>query len=221
MWRIGLGPGRCPPADRGRLSWLDPALLSLIPDRSVQWIRTPLHDISGGPVGRVCRLATVFVRPGCWRQPGWASLEPQERAALQARQGVSLVQAERLRVVDETMKDVPNDGMIMGEILLRGNSVMVGYYRDPKAPRRHVRWLVPQRRPGCHASRRICRTARPREDVVISGGENISTIEVEQALMSHPAVLEVAVIGVPDEKWGERPKASWCSRRAPMSPRTS
>jgi fatty-acyl-CoA synthase len=115
----------------------------------------------------------------CQSQPGWAALEPQERAALQARQGVSMVQAERLRVVDEAMKDVPNDSLTMGEIVLRGNNVMAGYYRDPEGTK----------------------------EAVISGGENISTIEVEQALMSHPAVLEVAVIGVPDDKWGERPKA--------------
>jgi len=71
----------------------------------------------------------------CQSQPGWPSLEPQERATLQSRQGVSMIQAERLRVVDETMKDVPNDGLTMGEILLRGNSVMAGYYRPGIRPR--------------------------------------------------------------------------------------
>ena len=144
----------------------------------------------------------------CQSQPGWASLEPQERATLQARQGVSMVQAERLRVVDETMKDVPNDGLTMGEILLRGNSVMAGYYRDPEGTEEafHGGWFHSGDLGVMHPDGYVELRDRAK-DVVISGGENISTIEVEQALMSHPAVLEVAVIGVPDEKWGERPKA--------------
>ena len=144
----------------------------------------------------------------CQSQPGWASLEPQERAALQARQGVSMIQAERLRVVDERMKDVPNDGLTMGEILLRGNSVMAGYYRDPEGTEEafHGGWFHSGDLGVMHPDGYVELRDRAK-DVVISGGENISTIEVEQALMSHPAVLEVAVIGVPDEKWGERPKA--------------
>jgi fatty-acyl-CoA synthase len=144
----------------------------------------------------------------CQSQPGWASLEPQERATLQARQGVSMVQAERLRVVDETMKDVPNDGLTMGEILLRGNSVMAGYYRDPEGTEEafHGGWFHSGDLGVMHPDGYVELRDRAK-DVVISGGENISTIEVEQALMSHPAVLEVAVIGVPDQKWGERPKA--------------
>ncbi|HEY8664992.1 MAG TPA: hypothetical protein VIL68_15405, partial [Propionibacteriaceae bacterium] len=126
----------------------------------------------------------------------------------QARQGVSMVQAERLRVVDETMKDVPNDGLTMGEILLRGNSVMAGYYRDPEGTEEafHGGWFHSGDLGVMHPDGYVELRDRAK-DVVISGGENISTIEVEQALMSHPAVLEVAVIGVPDEKWGERPKA--------------
>jgi fatty-acyl-CoA synthase len=144
----------------------------------------------------------------CQSQPGWSSLEPQERATLQARQGVSMVQAERLRVVDETMKDVPNDSLTMGEIVLRGNNVMAGYYRDPEGTEEAFNggWFHTGDLGVMHPDGYVELRDRAK-DVVISGGENISTIEVEQALMSHPAVLEVAVIGVPDEKWGERPKA--------------
>jgi fatty-acyl-CoA synthase len=144
----------------------------------------------------------------CQSQPGWAALEPQERAALQARQGVSMVQAERLRVVDEAMKDVPNDSLTMGEIVLRGNNVMAGYYRDPEGTKEAFfgGWFHTGDLGVMHPDGYVELRDRAK-DVVISGGENISTIEVEQALMSHPAVLEVAVIGVPDEKWGERPKA--------------
>jgi fatty-acyl-CoA synthase len=144
----------------------------------------------------------------CQSQPGWASLKPQERATLQARQGVSMVQAERLRVVDETMKDVPADSLTMGEIVLRGNNVMAGYYSDPQGTADAFTggWFHTGDLGVMHPDGYVELRDRAK-DVVISGGENISTVEVEQALMSHPAVLEVAVIGVPDEKWGERPKA--------------
>jgi fatty-acyl-CoA synthase len=144
----------------------------------------------------------------CQSQPGWDSLKPQERATLQARQGVSMVQAERLRVVDETMKDVPADSLTMGEIVLRGNNVMAGYYSDPQGTADAFvgGWFHTGDLGVMHPDGYVELRDRAK-DVVISGGENISTVEVEQALMSHPAVLEVAVIGVPDEKWGERPKA--------------
>lgn len=144
----------------------------------------------------------------CQSQPGWSLLEPQERTRLQARQGVSMVQAERLRVVDENMVDVPCDALTMGEIVLRGNNVMAGYYRDPEGTRQAFfgGWFHSGDLGVMHPDGYVELRDRAK-DVVISGGENISTIEVEQALMSHLAVLEVAVIGVPDEKWGERPKA--------------
>jgi fatty-acyl-CoA synthase len=144
----------------------------------------------------------------CQSQRGWSSLEPQERATLQARQGVSMIQAERVRVVDDTMKDVPSDALTMGEIVLRGNNVMAGYYDDPQgtADAFSGGWFHTGDLGVMHPDGYVELRDRAK-DVVISGGENISTVEVEQALMSHPAVLEVAVIGVPDEKWGERPKA--------------
>jgi fatty-acyl-CoA synthase len=106
------------------------------------------------------------------------------------------------------MGDVRADGETMGEIVMRGNNVMAGYYLDPQATAEAFRggWFHSGDLGVMHPDGYI--ELRDRiKDIVISGGENISTVEVEQALMSHPAVLDAAVIGVPDEKWGERPKA--------------
>jgi len=144
----------------------------------------------------------------CQSQPQWAGLSSEERSVLQARQGVSMIQAEGLRIVDKAMADVPADGSTMGEIVMRGNNVMAGYYADPAATAEAFRggWFHSGDLGVMHPDGYI--ELRDRiKDIVISGGENISTVEVEQALMSHPAVLDAAVIGVPDEKWGERPKA--------------
>ncbi len=144
----------------------------------------------------------------CQSQPQWADLSAEERAALQARQGVGMIQAEGVRVVDADMADVPADGNTMGEIVMRGNNVMACYYLDPDATEEAFRggWFHSGDLGVMHPDGYIELRDRSK-DVVISGGENISTIEVEQALMSHPAVLEASVIGVPDDKWGERPKA--------------
>ena len=144
----------------------------------------------------------------CQPQPQWADLPAAQRAALQARQGVGMIPAEGLRVVDDKMADVPADGETMGEIVMRGNTVMAGYYLDPEATAEAFRsgWFHSGDLGVMHPDGYIELRDRAK-DIVISGGENISTIEVEQALMSHPCVLEAAVIGVPDERWGERPKA--------------
>ena len=144
----------------------------------------------------------------CQSQPQWAALSAEQRAALSARQGVSMIQAEGIRVVDANMGDVPADGNTMGEIVMRGNTVMTAYYLDPDATDEAFRggWFHSGDLGVMHPDGYIELRDRSK-DVVISGGENISTIEVEQALMSHPAVLEASVIGVPDDKWGERPKA--------------
>jgi len=144
----------------------------------------------------------------CQSQPQWADLSAEHRAVLQARQGVGMIQAEGVRVVDADMADVPADGDSMGEIVMRGNNVMTGYYLDPDATEEAFRggWFHSGDLGVMYPDGYIELRDRSK-DVVISGGENISTIEVEQALMSHPAVLEAAVIGVPDDKWGERPKA--------------
>jgi fatty-acyl-CoA synthase len=144
----------------------------------------------------------------CQWQEGWEKLDVRERAGLLSRQGGGMIQAERLRVVDEAMNDVPADGETMGEIVMRGNNVMKGYFEDEEATEQafkggwfHSGDLGVMERDG------YVRLMDRAKDVVISGGENISTVEVEQALTSHDAVLEAAVIGIPDEEWGEVPKA--------------
>jgi fatty-acyl-CoA synthase len=144
----------------------------------------------------------------CEWQPGWEELETAARAKLLARQGVGMLTADRLRVVDEEMNDVPADAETMGEVVMRGNNVMKGYFADEEATAEAFRggWFHSGDLGVMHADGYVELRDRAK-DVVISGGENISTIEVEQALVSHDAVLEAAVIGVPDEQWGERPKA--------------
>jgi fatty-acyl-CoA synthase len=141
-------------------------------------------------------------------QPAWAELDTEDRARLQARQGVGMLTAERLRVVDPEMNDVPADATTMGEVVMRGDNVMKGYFDDPEGTGKAFAggWFHSGDLGVMHPDGYVELRDRAK-DVVISGGENISTIEVEQAVVSHPAVLECAVIGVPDEKWGERPKA--------------
>ena len=141
-------------------------------------------------------------------QPDWSDLPPEEQAQRQARQGVGMIQADRVRVVDEEMNDVPRDGSTMGEILMRGNNVMKGYFRDVGATDNAFRggWFHSGDLGVQHPDGYVQLRDRAK-DIIISGGENISTVEVEQAIDSHSSVLECAVIGVPDEKWGERPKA--------------
>jgi fatty-acyl-CoA synthase len=143
----------------------------------------------------------------CEVQPEWADLDPDVRVRMVARQGISMVIADPVRVVDEDMQDVPRDGATLGEVVMRGNSVMSGYHDDPEATAAAFRggWFHSGDAAVWHPDGYI--ELRDRfKDVIISGGENISTIEVEQALMSHPAVLEAAVVATPHEKWGERPK---------------
>ena len=144
----------------------------------------------------------------CQFQPDWAGLDTEQRAVLMARQGVNMITSDVLRVVDAEMADVPADGATMGEIVMRSNTVMAGYYLEPDGTAEAFRggWFHSGDLGVMHPDGYIELRDRAK-DIVISGGENISTIEVEQALMSHPSVLEVAVVGVPDEKWGERPKA--------------
>ncbi|MFZ2173424.1 MAG: AMP-binding protein [Rhodococcus sp. (in: high G+C Gram-positive bacteria)] len=144
----------------------------------------------------------------CEYQESWDDRTPDERAALLSRQGVGMVQAENARIVDERMNDVLADGETMGEIVLRGNNVMLGYYKDPAATAEAFAggWFHTGDLGVMHPDGYIQLKDRAK-DIVISGGENISTVEVEQAIMTHPAVIDVAVIGVPHPKWGERPKA--------------
>ncbi|WP_210494818.1 long-chain-fatty-acid--CoA ligase [Patulibacter sp. SYSU D01012] len=144
----------------------------------------------------------------CAWNPDWDDRPEEERSRLRARQGVGTVVSERLRVVDGQMRDVPADGETLGEVVMRGNNVMTGYYRDEEATRKAFAggWFHSGDLGVLHPDGYV--ELRDRlKDVVISGGENIATIEVEQALNAHPAVSEVAVVGAPDERWGEVPVA--------------
>jgi fatty-acyl-CoA synthase len=147
----------------------------------------------------------------CEEKPEWKDLDDDEQATRLARQGVGLLTADHLRVVrkDELpLVDVARDGVEMGEIVMRGNNVMKGYYDDSEGTATAFAggWFHSGDLGVMHPDGYVQLLDRAK-DVVISGGENISTIEVEQALASHPAVADVAVVGVPDDKWGERPKA--------------
>jgi fatty-acyl-CoA synthase len=144
----------------------------------------------------------------CEWKDEWNALPADERARVKARQGVGYVHAPELRVVDEEMRDVPADGQTLGEVVMRGNNVMKGYYADPEATERAFRggWFHSGDLAVLHGDGYVDLRDRAK-DIIISGGENISTIEVERVLYLHPAVLEAAVIGVPDPKWGEVPKA--------------
>ncbi|MDE0132055.1 MAG: acyl--CoA ligase family protein [bacterium] len=144
----------------------------------------------------------------CETQEDWASRPADERARLLARQGVAMVGADPIRVVDARMNDVPRDGETMGEVVMRGNIVMSGYFDNPAATEEAFRggWFHSGDLAVWHPDGYIELRDRAK-DIIISGGENISTIEVEQAVVSHPAVLEGAVVAMPHEYWGERPKA--------------
>ena len=145
----------------------------------------------------------------CDPLPEHAALPPAERAAIKARQGVELITSGDLRVVDpETGLEVPHDGSTIGEIVVRGNVVLEGYYRDPQATAKAIRdgWFHSGDAAVVHPDGYA--EIRDRlKDVIISGGENISSVEVEGFLLRHPAVQEVAVVGLPHERWGEAPCA--------------
>jgi fatty-acyl-CoA synthase len=144
----------------------------------------------------------------CDWKPEWEALQPERRARLKARQGVANVIAEPARVVARDGSDVPADGETLGEIVLRGNDLMLGYYRDPEATAAVAPdgWFHTGDLGVTHPDGYV--ELRDRlKDVIISGGENIASIEVEQAVASHPAVLEVAVVARSDERFGERPVA--------------
>jgi fatty-acyl-CoA synthase len=142
-----------------------------------------------------------------WR-PEWSGLDTGTQARLKARQGVGNVISCRARVVGPDGEDVPADGVSMGQIALRGNNVMLGYLKDDEATRQAVPdgWFRTGDIGVMHSDGYI--ELRDREkDIIISGGENIASVEVEQVIADHPAVLEVAVIAAPDAKWGEVPAA--------------
>ena len=145
----------------------------------------------------------------CAWKDKWDDLPMNERARFKARQGVRYQTLAGMMVADSTtMEPVPKDGETIGEIFMRGNSVMKGYLKNPQATEEAFRggYFHTGDLAVWHADNYIEIKDRLK-DIIISGGENISTIEVEDALYSHPAVLEAAVVARPDEKWGETPCA--------------
>jgi fatty-acyl-CoA synthase len=144
----------------------------------------------------------------CPSQEGWQELAVEPRAKLLARQGQAYPSADLVRVVDADMNDIPQDAETMGEVVMRGNNVMSGYFADQVATEKAFRggWFHSGDLAVWHPDGNIELRDRSK-DIIISGGENISSIEVEQTICAHPAVLECAVIGIPHDRWGERPKA--------------
>jgi len=144
----------------------------------------------------------------CEPLPEHAALSPADRAVIKARTGVELITSGELLVVDDLGNEVPWDGVTMGEITVRGNVVMEGYYNDPEATKKAMGdgWFHTGDAAVVHPDGYA--EIRDRiKDVIISGGENISSVEVEGTLLHHPAVVEAAVVGLPSEKWGETPHA--------------
>jgi fatty-acyl-CoA synthase len=139
----------------------------------------------------------------------WDHLQGDDRAGVKARQGVPMPNMDHITVMDaETMTQIPMDGAALGEIMMRGNSVMKGYYKNPRATNEafaggyfHTGDIAKQ-----HPDTYV-QIADRAKDIIISGGENVSSVEVEGVLMHHPAVLLSAVVAKPDEKWGEVPCA--------------
>jgi fatty-acyl-CoA synthase len=144
----------------------------------------------------------------CQWRPELGQLAPAEQAQFKARQGVGNVISQALRVIDARGADVAADGESLGEIALRGNNVMLGYFRDPEATHAAAPdgWFRTGDLAVMHADGYVEIKDRAK-DIIISGGENIASIEVERALSAHPSVLEVAVVAGPDAKWGEVPVA--------------
>jgi fatty-acyl-CoA synthase len=144
----------------------------------------------------------------CPEQEAWRELGVEQRAKYLARQGQAYPTADLVRVVDAEMNDVPRDGSTMGEVVMRGNNVMSGYFDDEAATGKALTggWFHSGDLAVWHPDGNVELRDRGK-DIIISGGENISSIEVEQVIVAHPAVLECAVIGIPHPHWGERPKA--------------
>jgi len=144
----------------------------------------------------------------CPEQQAWRELPAEQRARYLARQGQAYPSSDLVRVVRADMTGIPQDGEAMGEVVMRGNNVMSGYFNDEAATAKAFAggWFHSGDLAVWHPDGNIELRDRGK-DIIISGGENISSIEVEQAIAAHPAVLECAVIGIPHPHWGERPKA--------------
>ena len=186
--------------------------------------RTVTTMIAGAPPSPTLleQLQTLNIKPihtygltetygptsSCAWHEDWDGCTPEEQARILARQGQSYVTADLMRVVNKDGEDVPRDAETMGEVVMRGNIVMAGYFEQPDATAEAFRdgWFHSGDLGVWHPDGYVELRDRAK-DIIISGGENISTIEVEQAVSRHPAVLECAVVAVPDDEWGERPKA--------------
>lgn len=167
-------------------------------ERDLGWELTHVYGLTEtSPLITVCELL-----------PEHSSLPVEELAVIKARQGVELVSSGELRIVDEEGNEVPHDGETLGEITVRGNVVMEGYYNDPGATDAAIQngWFHSGDAAVVHPDGYV--EIRDRfKDVIISGGENISSVEVEGCLLRHPTVQEVAVVGMPHDRWGESPHA--------------
>src|SRR5690242_17804133 len=193
---------------------VDPAtIFGLIRDEDVSWLcaapTVRMEGEFGWEVTQVYGLTeTAPFITVCAPLPEHESLTLADRAVIKARTGVELITSGELRVVDADGAEVPADGQTVGEIVVRGNVVMEGYYQDPEATERAMGdgWFHTGDAAVLHPDGYA--EIRDRlKDVIISGGENISSVEVEGVLLRHPAVQEVAIVGLPDEKWGETPHA--------------
>ena len=143
-----------------------------------------------------------------WETEKWSELEGEQRAAIKARQGVAFPMMEHITVMDQSMSDVPKDGKAQGEIMIRGNSVMKGYFKNKEATKEAFEGgYFHSGDIAVHHPDSYIQIADRAKDIIISGGENVSSVEVEGCLMSHPAVSLCAVVAKPDEKWGEVPCA--------------
>jgi len=167
-----------------------------------------LKELNFKPVHVYGLTETYGPHTVCAWNKEWDGLPAEEQARLAARQGQGYAIFDLVRVVDGDMNDVPRDGETLGEVVMIGNNVMMGYFDQPEATAEAFRggWFHSGDIGVWHPDGYIELRDR-KKDIIISGGENISTIEVEQCVAKHPAVMECAVVAVPDEKWGERPKA--------------
>ncbi len=167
-----------------------------------------LKELNFRPVHVYGLTETYGPHTVCAWHSEWDALPPDEQAGKAARQGQGYALFDLVRVVDDKMQDVPRDGETLGEVIMIGNNVMTGYFEQPDATAEAFRggWFHSGDIAVWHPDGYIELRDR-KKDIIISGGENISTIEVEQCIVKHPAVLECAVVAVPDDKWGERPKA--------------
>lgn len=165
-----------------------------------------LHELNLQPIHFYGLTECGPITVNTWRPE--AATPAADQATRMARQGQGRVVADPVRVVDAAMADVPRDGQTLGEVVMRGNLVMKGYHDDPEATAEAFRggWFHSGDLAVMHPGGDIELRDR-QKDIIISGGENISSIEVEQVLCRHPAVLECAIVALPDAHWGERPQA--------------